>query len=91
MFNEGRALSLGGDGLERSFSGAIGEVFVDEVVCVIVNDREALYEQLQVFRCRIFEVRNVMYLGRRRFWGWSHAGNRPRTYMMTFDLSKCAD
>lgn len=63
MFEQSGALSLRGNGLKRGFSIAVSKIFVEEVVCMIVNDREALDQQLKVFRRRMFKVRDLVYRG----------------------------
>src|SRR2546430_1678530 len=47
VFEKRRALSFRSNAFERSISGAIGMLLVEEVVCMVINDREGLDQQLE--------------------------------------------
>ena len=61
MFVKGRPLSFRGDAFEWSLRMSIGKVFVEEVVCMVVDDWEALDQQLEVFRGRMIKICDLVY------------------------------
>jgi hypothetical protein len=61
MFVKSGSLSFRGDAFEWSLRMSIGKVFVEEVVCMVVNDWEALDQQFEVFRGRVIKVCDLVY------------------------------
>src|SRR2546421_7433441 len=72
VFEKRRALSFRSNAFERSISGAIGMLLVEEVVCMVINDREGLDQQLEVLGCRVFDIGDLMYGRQQRICGWCH-------------------
>jgi hypothetical protein len=40
---------------------SIGKVFVEEVVCMVVDDWKALDQQFEVFRGRVIKICDLVY------------------------------
>jgi hypothetical protein len=76
MFVKSGPLSFRGNAFERSLRMSIGKVFVEEVVCMVVDDWEALDQQFEVFRGRVVKICDSVYWRRLSIWRGNHGGGK---------------